>query len=293
MADAARQLGCPVKIMISPYLYFRDAPVYDPAKASNVGFPAISDRYAEESLTSVLDRLQQNGFQFEALYFDAYSAHSGHPEHKDSQGPVSRRQTIEAQTACFRLTARRGLVPGAELARFWSVADCDFFFFTDWSSDRLRDGEPIPLFPLVFHDCYGAYFSGGGYYSEGKYDWYEDRNPRLYELMYAAMPSHNWLPGGSRVIKAEDWGTDAMNRRLAWLRRWHQYYQKVCYAEMLTHKFLNPEHTLQRVEFAGGVSAEFDLAKGLYRVQGVPGFTGDWQRPEEITRTGPGREYGQ
>jgi hypothetical protein len=26
------------------------------------------------------------------------------------------------------------------------------------------------------------------------------------------------------------------------------------------------------------------LAKGLYRVRGVPGFSGDWQRPEEITR---------
>jgi hypothetical protein len=284
LADGARQLGCPVKLMVSPYLYFRDAPAYDPAKASNVGFPAISDRYAEEALTLILDRLQQKGFRFDALYFDAYSAYSGHPEHKDARGPVSRRQIYELQTACFRLTSRRGIVPGAELARFWSVSDCDFFFFTDWSSDRLREGEPIPFFPLVFHDCYGAYFSGGGYYEEGKYDWYADRHPRLYELMYAAMPSHNWLPGGSRAIRPEDWGTEAMNRRLAWLRRWHQYYQKVCYSEMLTHKFLNPEHTLQRVEFAGGVSADFDLAKGLYRVRGVPGFSGDWQRPEEITR---------
>jgi hypothetical protein len=284
MADEARQLGCPIKLMVSAYLYFRDAPAYDPAKASNVGLPAISDRYAEEALTLMLDRLQQRGFRFDALYFDAYSAYCGHPEHKDARGPVSRRQIFEAQTACFRLTSRRGIVPGAELARFWSVADCDFFFFTDWSNDRLREGEPIPLFPLVFHDCYGAYFSGGGYYDEGKYDWYADRHPRLYELMYAAMPSHNWLPGGSRPIRAEDWGTDAMNRRLAWLRRWHQYYQKVCYSEMLNHKFLNPEHTLQRVEFAGGVSADFDLAKGLYRVQGVPGFSGDWQRPEEIAR---------
>jgi hypothetical protein len=284
LADAVHQLGCTVKLMVVPYYYDGNAPGYDPAKASNVGFPALSSRYFEDALTLLLDHLKQNDFPCDALYFDGHSAYSGYSEHKDAKGPLSRRQSFEAQSACFRRTRSRGIVVGAELARFWSVGDCSFFFFTDWANDRLREGEPIPLFPLVFHDCYGAYFSGGGYYDEGKYDWYADRNPRLYELMYAAMPSHNWLPGGSRPIRAEDWGTDAMNRRLAWLRLWHAYYQKVCYSEMLTHQFLNPAHTLQRVEFAGGVSAEFDLAKGLFRVHGVPGFSGDWQRPETITR---------
>ena len=283
LEQTVHQLGCTVKLMVSPYLYLPDAPAYDPAKAST-GWPAISGRYAEWAIGKALDNLHQKGFKFEALYFDAYSAYRGHSEQKDAVGPVSRRQTFEAQAACFRETRRRGIVPGAELARFWSIADCDFFFFTDWSSDRLRDAEPIPWVPLVFGDCYASHFSGGGYYNEGKYDWYADRHPRLYELMYAAMPSHNWLPGGSRPIAPEDWGTEAMNRRLKWLRRWHAYFQQVCYREMLTHKFLNPQRTLQRVEFAGGVVAEFDLAKGLFRVQGVPGFTGDWEKPEEVTR---------
>ena len=213
-----------------------------------------------------------------------YKTSAPHDRFLEFARPVGRRRNFEAQVECFRETRRRGIVPGAELARFWSVAEADFFFFTDWSSDRLREGEPVPLFPLVFHDCFTAHFSGGGYYNEGKYDWYADRHPRLYELMYAAMPSHNWLPGGSRPIAPEDWGTEAMNRRLKWLRRWHAYFQQVCYREMLTHKFLNPQRTLQRVEFAGGVVAEFDLAKGLFRVQGVPGFTGDWEKPEEVTR---------
>ena len=172
-------------------------------------------------------------------------------------------------------------MPGAELARFWCIGPCDFFFFTDWSADRLRNGEPVPL---VFHDGYGAHFSGGGYYDEGKYDWYEDRHPRLYELMYAAMPSHNWLPGGSRDVQPADWGTEDMDRRLRWLIRWHKFYQAVCYSEMLTHQFLNSARSLQRVNFAGGISAEFDLSKGLFRVEGVEGFSGQWEAPEEITR---------
>jgi hypothetical protein len=284
LAHTVHQLGCTVKLMVVPHLHDGNAPGYDRAKASNVEFPTLSARYFEDALTRLLDQLKRNDFPCDALYFDGHSAYDGYNEHQDARGPISRRQSFEAQNACFRLTRSRGIVAGAELARFWSVGDCSFFFFTDWARDRLREAEPIPLFPLVFHDCYAAYFSGGGYYSEGEHDWYADRNPRLYELMYAAMPSHNWLPGGSRPIRAEDWGTEAMKRRLTWLRLWHAYYNRVCYSEMLSHRFLNSEHTLQRVEFAGGVSAEFDLAKGLFRVHGAPGFSGEWQRPAEITR---------
>ncbi len=284
-AEAVHQLGCPVKVFVLPWKFDKQAPAYDASKATGQRFPELSLRYATWANDLMLDSLAKRGFRFDALYFDGYSAHKGFPEHGDSQGPVSRREGFEAQIACFNRTRSRGIVPVAELARFWSVGPCDVFFFTDWSRDRLREGEPIPLFPLVFHDCYGACFSGGGYYTEGKYDWYADRNPRLYELMYAAIPAHNWLPDGSRAVRAEDWGGEAMNRRLAWLRRWHEYYQKVCLSEMLSHTFLNPEHTLQRVEFAGGVSADFDLAKGQYRVHGVRGFSGDWEKPPEIVRS--------
>jgi len=96
------------------------------------------------------------------------------------------------------------------------------------------------------------------------------------------VPSHNWLPGGRREIDAADWDSDRMNRRLKWLKRWHGFYQMVCYAEMTSHQFLNDQRTLQRVEFANGVTADFDLQRGLFCVQGVQGFTGDWEKPEKV-----------
>ena len=279
----AHRLGCSVKLFVMPHTYYANGPAYDKAKLSGLGYPRISDRYAVEIVEKILDNLDDQGIQIDALYFDGHAAYLGHAEHQSPEGPVARKDSFEAQNDSFRETRRRGIVPGAELARFWCMGESDYFFFTDWSADRFRNGEPIPLFQLVFNDCYAAHFSGGGYYDEGKYDWYADRHPRLYELMYASMPSHNWLPGGSRPIKPEDWGTEAMNTRLKWLRLWHAYFQKVCYAEMLTHRFLNAERTLQRVEFAGGVVADFDLARGMYRVRGVPGFSGDWEKPPKIS----------
>jgi hypothetical protein len=285
LLDAVHEMGCTAKLMVIPIYYRKDKASYDPAKATGGKFPAISSHHVLDATRQMLDRMAEKGFDLDALYFDCNSAFRGYAEHSSPDGgPVSRRQNFEAQVACFRETRRRGIVPGAELARFWSVAEADFFFFTDWSSDRLRQGEPVPLFPLVFHDCFTAQFSGGGYYNEGKFDWYEDRNPRLYELMYTAKPSHNWLPDGSRAIEPEEWGTEKMATRLKWLKRWHDYYQAICYSEMIDHRFLNDERTLQRIEFANGVIAEFDLDKGMFRIEGVEGFSGDWEKPQVIER---------
>ena len=282
LQEEASALACSVKFFVMPHVYHENAPYYQSSWLSGVKFPKLSDRYSIQTLKLLLDHVGKRGLKIDALYFDGHAAHRGHDEHQSAEGAVSRRETYQVQLESFRESRRRGIVPGAELARFWAMGECDYFFFTDWSSDRLREGEPIPLFQLVFNDCYVAHFSGGGYYEDGKYDWYADRHPRLYELMYGAMPSHNWLPGGERPIQQADWKTMAMARRLEWLRVWRTYFQAVGYAEMISHRFLNDDRTLQRAEYANGAAAEFDLAEGRFRVLGIDGIAEDWQRPPTI-----------
>lgn len=281
LLQVIHELGCTATVMLTPHILREDAPGWDPEKHSGISLmPALSDAYAEWMMKAVHDSIEEKGFRIDAMYFDGSSAYAGHQEHKGR----TRRQGFEAQIAQFDETRRRGVIPGAELARAWAIPACDYFFFTDWSSDRLRNGEPVPVMPLIFHDCYGAHFSGGGYYDEGRYDWYADRHPRLYELMYAAVPSHNWLPGGSREIEPQDWGTGKIARRLSWLSKWHRYYMAIRYAEMTDHRYLNDQRTLQRIEYANGAAAEFDLDKGLFRIEGVAGFSGAWEAPDDVAR---------
>ena len=139
-------------------------------------------------------------------------------------------------------------------------------------------GEPVPLFELVFHDCYIAGFSGGGYatYNAG-YDWWPDCTPRLYELMFCSAPAFNWLPHSD--VPVQDWDSTEAQARWAWLKRWSMYYRTIAMSQMTAHKFLSADHQLQRIEFANGVTAEFHMAKDLCRVQGVDGFSGDWETP--------------
>ena len=171
------------------------------------------------------------------------------------------------------------------------IADCDYFFFTDWSTERLCNtsvqgapapvGEPVPLFQLVFHDCYMAGFSAGGWglYSPG-YDWWTDRTPRLYELLFSSAPAHNWLPDG--YVPVQDWDSTKARQRWSWLKRWSAYHRTIATSEMVSHQFLSPDRKKQRIEFANGVSAEFDMAANRFRVIGIPGFSGKWEKPEEL-----------
>ena len=74
-----------------------------------------------ERLIRVLDRVDEKGMRIDVLYFDAYSAHSSVLEDFSPAHPASRRQVYETQNACFAEVRRRGIMPGAELARFWCL----------------------------------------------------------------------------------------------------------------------------------------------------------------------------
>lgn len=296
LADTVSALGCPIQGFIAPRRQVPDGPEYDEARWALDGEgqpgPDLSVHGAMEQAQWALDNIEDKGLKFGSLYYDGYSAYGPLPEDFSPAHPVTRRQTFEVQNEVFAETRRRGIMPGAELARFWCMSDCDYFFFDgNWSSDRLVNtplqgapapaGEPVPLFQLVFHDCYIAGFSGGGYsaYSPG-YDWWADRTPRLYELLFACMPAYNWLPGGGEVPL--DWQDPATEQRLAWLKRWSAFYGAVATSEMVSHQFLSADRKRQRLEFANGVVAEFDMAANQFRVEGVPDFSGEWEKPEEL-----------
>ena len=296
LLDSAHDLGCPVQGMIRMTSQTAGGVGYDEerwpvdAKGQRVT-TSLSMSDDLDRVKRVLDQTEANGMKVDVLYFDGYSAHGPLPEDFSPSHPVTRRGMYEMQNACFAEVRRRGLMPSAELARFWCMADCDYFFYTDWSTDRMGNGptleatapigEPIPLFQLIFHDCYMAGFSGGGYalYLEGV-DWWPDCTPRLYELLFTAAPAHNWLPDG--YVPVRDWESEKTQRRWTWLKRWGAYYRAVATSEMVSHRFLSPDRKTQRIEFANGVVAEFNMATNEFRVKGVAGFSGDWERPEEL-----------
>ena len=294
--NEVHELGCVVQGFVCPISQAPEGVQYDedrwPVDADGERQQLhLSSHDALDRMVRVFDALDQTGLKLDVLYYDGFSAHVDLPQDFAPSHPMTRRRTIEAENACFAETRRRGIMPGAELARFWCMAHCDYFFFTDWSSDRLGNtpnqgaaapvGEPVPLFELIFHDCYIAGFSGGGYtlYASG-YDWWPDHTPRLYELLFASAPAYNWLP--DPYVPIRDWDSDRAQRRWGWLRLWSDYYRAIAMSEMVSHRFLTDDRSVQRIEFANGVAAEFDMARNRFRVEGLAGFSGEWETPPEL-----------
>ena len=294
LENQLHDLGCVVQGFVCPISQVPEGVQFDedrcPVDAAGVrhGHP-VSCHDAPDRMADVYDSLERAGLKLDVLYHDGFSAHVDLPQDFALSHPMSRRQNLEAEVACFDEARRRGVVPGAELARFWSIGACDYFFFTDWSSDRLANtptqhapapvGEPVPVFQLVFHDCFIAGFSGGGYtaYSAG-YDWWDHRTPRLYELMHAAAPAYNWLP--DPVVPLANWETEE-NKRV-WLKQWSQYYRTIAMSPMVSHQLLTPDRTQQQVEFATGVAGEFNMAENRFRITGVAGLDEEWQTPPSL-----------
>ena len=257
----------------------------NPAPSS---FTSTDDAVAR--IKRVLDGAESHGFKTDSVYFDAYSAHQGPPEDFSPNHVCSRRKNFENQMACFAECRRRGIISGGELARFWAIPECTFFFFTDWSNDRLINtpnrgavdhiGVPVPMFQLIFHDCYVAGFSGGGYaiYNAG-YDWWPHRTPRLYELLFCSVPAHNWLPNGYSPVR--EWDSTAMVKHWEWIKTWSKYQRGIATVKLVSHQFQD-DWKHHRIEFANGVVAEFDMANNRYRITGLADFDGTWQTPPDL-----------
>lgn len=288
-------LDCLIQGFVNPGMQVPEGSAYDPDRypldSEGRRGRLLSGWDAAERMGKIFDSLEHHGLALDAMYYDGFAAHGGLPEDFSPTHRMTRRDNLEAETACFAETRRRGLVPGAELARFWAVGECDFFFFTDWASDRLSNeptqgcaapvGMPVPLFQLVFNDCFMAGFSGGGYraYASG-YDWWKDRTPRLYELLFASTPSYNWLP--YPVVPMVNWGSEQQRAKQHWLVRWSSFHRTVAFAEMVSHQFLDGDGSRQRTGFANGVEAEFDFAGNRFRIEGADGFDGAWEVPSEL-----------
>ncbi|MEW6753642.1 MAG: hypothetical protein AB1505_22060, partial [Candidatus Latescibacterota bacterium] len=293
-AEFARQHGCLLQGFVNPRTQTPDGPAYDrsayPQDRAGRTLEDLSGRGAVERLRLALDGASTHGLRFDALYFDGYAAHQPLAEDWTPGQSSSRRRGYAAQCACFHRVRQRGMMAGGELSRFWCLEACDFFFYSDWASDRLVNtpvqgapgpvGVPVPMFQLAFHDCCAAGFSGGGYaaYSHG-YDWWAERTPRLYELLFAAAPAYNWLPGGGAPVTGQ--AGPALEARLAWLRRWGAFYRAVALEPMVDHR-LSTGGQQQRTEFGSGAALEVDLPADRFRVTGVAGFAGEWEEAPRL-----------
>ena len=161
------------------------------------------------------------------------------------------------------LTENRGLVTGSETGIDWAVPYLHYFEgmtslgdyrlpdsgYDLWSVRPPTDGflrfqvgpyYRIPLFELVYHDCVAS-FPYWGDASNRLDDWWETRD--LFSTLYGTGPL--WIVDRARWKKDRDKFVQSYRRATETARR-------TGLSEMLEHRFLSDDHTIQYTRFADG-----------------------------------------
>jgi len=115
----------------------------------------------------------------------------------------------------------------------------------------------IPLWELVYHDCVVSYWYWGDYNNKVPSVW---RKRDLFNILYATPPMY--------MFDKSTWASDK-NKFV------HSYHdicpivRKLGYDEMLSHAFLNADHTLQETRWKSGTRVVINLGNTPRKTGGV------------------------
>jgi hypothetical protein len=112
----------------------------------------------------------------------------------------------------------------------------------------------IPLWQLVFNDCVSSTWYWGD--SNG---WFTDVSPIISEQKDLMNILYGTLPLVWANDKCYGWDRNR-SRFLQTLRNVCHFQERVAFSKLLTHEFLNSDHTLQHSTFAGGALTFINLS---------------------------------
>lgn len=101
--------------------------------------------------------IEANGVQLDCAYLDVFTCNEGdectHPWHV-----MSRRDCLQYRSLCFEYLLTKNILPSSEEVTDWSMKNLVFSHYAPYNfmmekPGSARNGVPVPLFNLVYHDC--------------------------------------------------------------------------------------------------------------------------------------------
>ncbi len=224
------------------------------------------------------EALAAHGIRPDAVYLDVFTCNPpdecAAPRHK-----MTRRECLAFRGECFSLLTSRGILPSSEECADWAMRDLVFAHYGPYEfmlqkPGTPRRGIPVPLFNLVYHDCFLL-------------PWPMDRREGtedclLYCLLNGGMP---YLDREAPYPNSDGvYGEDTEmpeEERFDRCRVAAQFHEKVAYSEMVRHEFPDGDWRHQRAVYANGFSVSIDLEAGTYRVEGPSGSYKEDRREKE------------
>lgn len=207
--------------------------------------------------------LFENGIELDGAYLDVFTCNEGdectNPEHR-----MTRRECYEYRGQCFSWLLAHGILSSSEEVSDWAIPSLVFCHYAPYSFMMKRpglpkDGIPVPLFNLVYHDCVIE-------------PWMMDKASENDDYMLYAL-----LNGGAPYLlrDAAYLNTDgsfegdellALEEMIGRSKTVSALHEKIAKCEMVRHR-MNPENWwIQETEFSDGTKVKVDFQNQTYEI---------------------------
>ncbi|NEG77526.1 hypothetical protein GFD22_00700 [Bifidobacterium avesanii] len=204
-----------------------------------------------------------NGVELDGTYLDVFTCNEGdecaNPAHR-----MTRRDCLAKRAECFDWLLAQGILTSSEEVSDWAVPSLVFCHYAPYDFQMRRPGEPrdgvpVPLQNLVYHDCVIE-------------PWMMDRVEGGEDYMPYAL-----LNGGAPYLirdaayagfdgDIDDAKVAELRESIERCREVARLHERVAMEEMTGFAFVDGDPNVQRTEFADGTAVTADLADGTWRV---------------------------
>lgn len=240
--------------------YYLDAPTYDPDMGVTLADGTLFEMarwaggkqnylctaLAPEYVRRNYEELKRNGVDIDAVYLDVFTCNEPdeciNPRHR-----VTRKESLEYRLRCFDYMLKNGIVPSSEEAADWALPSLVFCHWAPYA----KNGLPVPLFNLVYHDCFLIPWMTG----KGAWGTPEGQLGFLHALLNAGMGYVEDKLSG-----------EELQQNLERLKVLSRLQQRLAHQPMTSHRFVSEDRAQQETSFADGTTVWVDFTTETYRI---------------------------
>jgi len=179
-----------------------------------------------------------------AMFVDIITALNIYQSYEEGN-ELTKKEDLQAKRDMMKFYKDQGILLGSEESADFGIP------YLDWYENRHSriQGASIPLWPLVFHDAAFNTRYGGVSRNEGYPGWLED-------MLWGYLPHFSINPG---------WKQEELFTSIDHVDKWHK---QVGMADMIDHKFLTDDLTVEQTEFSTGESIVCNFGTKPVRING-------------------------
>ncbi len=210
--------------------------------------------------------IKEQGIDLDCTYLDVFTCNEG-DECDNHRHKMTRRDCYEERAKCFHYLLSKGILTSSEEVSDWCIesmilchyAPYDFMLRTPGEP---KQGIPVPLFNLVYHDCLIQPFM------MDKVS--EDEDYMLYALLNAGAPYLVRDPAYANIDGAfENTVPITLDEQIKRCEVVANLHEKVATSELVRYEVSGDNYNIHKSIFDNGVEVLVDFDKQTYEIKGM------------------------